>query len=554
MLMKNAQTQKNNLIRIEEITLTLEDDERVLINKIADILAIETKEVIDYAIVKRALDSRNKSKILFVYSVDVKIKAPENYFSESKQGTYSTKEKNRRHKVRIQEHYIYKIKSVLPNAVQKRPIVVGTGPSGLFSALLLAMSGLKPLVIERGKDVDSRINDVGIFFSTGKLNVNSNIQFGEGGAGTFSDGKLNTLVNNPKTKFVFAELIKAGAPEEIAWDATPHIGTDKLHQIVKNLRKKIIDLGGDVFFETCLTDIEVKNNTIVSAVFNNKERVLTDDLVVATGHSARDTYEMLHKRNLEIKAKPFSMGVRIEHKAEMINKSQYGNFYSHAKLPTAKYKLVCHLPQNRSVYTFCMCPGGYVIAAASEEGMLVINGMSKYARNGINSNSALLVNVGPDDFGSEHPLAGIEFQRQWERKVFLTGGSNYKAPVQLVGDFLANKASTSIKSVLPTYKPGITLTSLNDCLPSYIIDSLRASLPLFDRKMHGFAYPDALLTGIETRSSSPVRILRDKACQSNIRGIYPAGEGAGYAGGIISSAIDGLVVAEAIIEKYSRKH
>jgi hypothetical protein len=320
--------------------------------------------------------------------------------------------------------------------------------------------------------------------------------------------------------------------------------------VVKNIRKKIINLGGEVRFNTCLTDLNTQEGRIFSAIVNGDDRIVTNDLILAIGHSARDTYEMLYRRKLEIRAKPFSVGLRIEHLTEMINKAQYGPFFNHPRLPTANYKLVAHLPNHRPVYTFCMCPGGYVIAAASEENRLVINGMSKYARNGKNSNSALLVNVGPDDFGSDHPLAGIEFQRHWETQAFQAGGGNYKAPVQLVGDFLDRRASTRINRIHPTYQPGITLTSLETCLPDYVIRSIREALPVFDRKMKGFACADALLTGVETRSSAPVRIVRNDFYESSVKGIYPVGEGAGYAGGIVSSALDGLAVAEVIIDKY----
>ncbi len=402
-------------------------------------------------------------------------------------------------------------------------------------------------MIEKGKDVDSRIKDINKFSSTGVFNPKSNIQFGEGGAGTFSDGKLYTLINDPRSKYIFEELIKAGAPEEIAWSASPHVGTDKLRGVIKNLRNEIIKLGGEVRFETCLTDLEIKDNKLKAIVVNDKEKIPVDELILATGHSSRDTYKMLYDRQLKMSQKPFSIGLRIEHHAEMINKSQYGDNYKHPKLSTAKYKLVQHLKYNRSVYTFCMCPGGYVMGATSEENTVVANGMSEYAQDGENSNSALLVPITTSDFASDHPLAGIEFQREWEKKAFIAGGSNYSAPVQLVGDFLENKASTEIKNVKPTYKPGVNPTSLNSCLPDYVIESIRNALPLLETKMKGFAHPEAVLTGIETRSSSTIRIERNKSYQSNISGIYPAGEGAGHAGGIVSSAIDGLKVAEAII-------
>ena len=548
--MKDFQESINNLIRIDEIILGLEEDEDILKYKIAEILGIGKKEIISYSVVKRAIDSRNKRKIFFVFSVDAMVKDSEEYFIKL---SLTTPEKIKRHRIRLQAPYVYKIKTIPFNINNKRPIVVGTGPGGLFAGLLLAKSGLKPLIIERGKDVDARVKDVELFFSQGRLNVNSNIQFGEGGAGTFSDGKLNTLIDNPRKKYIFKVLIAAGAPKEIAADAQPHIGTDKLRQVVKNIRRKIIELGGEVRFETCLTDIEVADNKIAAAILNGQEKIPVDELIIATGHSARDTYAMLHEKNLAISAKPFSMGLRIEHKAETINKSQYGDFYNHPKLPAARYKLVGHLKNNRSVYTFCMCPGGSVVAAASEEGRLATNGMSEYAQAGKNSNSALLVNVLPNDFASDHPLAGIEFQRQWEEKAFLAGGGNYRAPAQLVGDFLENKPSTKIKSVIPTYRPGVALTSLNNCLPDYVINSIREALPLLNRKIKGFAHPDAVLIGVETRSSSPIRIFRDESYQSNIRGVYPVGEGAGYAGGIISAAIDGLAAAEAVVEKLLEK-
>lgn len=538
----------DNQIRIEEVTIRLDEDENVLASRVIEILEIEEKELLEFVIVKRATDSRNKRKILFVYSVDVAIKNPEDFLIKIAE---THKDKIKRHRIRLIVPYVYVEPSEirLGRKVKTRPIIVGSGPSGLFAGLLLAKAGLKPLVVERGKDVDSRIKDVDLFFKEGKLNKESNIQFGEGGAGTFSDGKLYTMVDNPRKKFIFDELIEAGASPEIAIDAQAHIGTDKLRKIVKNIREKIIKLGGDVRFETCLNDVEIINNKIVSAIFNEQEKVAVDELVIAVGHSARDTYEMLYEKGLTMTAKPFAIGLRIEHQSEMINKSQYGDFYNHPKLPAARYKLVEHVTESRSVYTFCMCPGGYVVAAASEEGRLVTNGMSENARDSKNSNSALLVNVLPSDFKSDHPLAGIEFQRKWEEKAFSVGGGNYRAPAQLVGDFMRNKPSTDTRSVAPTYQPGVRLTSLSSCLPDYVLNSIRKALPEMERKIKGFAHPDAVLTGVETRSSSPIRIFRDETLQSSVKGIYPAGEGAGYAGGIISAAIDGMLVAEAIITK-----
>ena len=529
---------KIKFIRIEEVTLGLDENEDILESRISEILDLPVEDIISYQVSKKNIDSRHPKKILFVYSLDVVVKDIE-----------KIKKWDTRHRVRIFEPFVYQEIKVIYKK-EKKIVIVGSGPCGLFAALLLARAGTKPLLIERGKDVDSRIKDVDKFFNTGELDPLSNIQFGEGGAGTFSDGKLYTLINDQRSKYIFAEFIKAGAPEEIAISATPHIGTDKLRGVIKNIRQEIIRLGGQIRFETCLTDLEIKKNKLVAIIVNQKERILVNNLILATGHSARDTYQMLHEKKLQMTAKAFSIGLRIEHSAAMINRAQYGSFYNHPKLGAARYKLVEHLADKRPVYTFCMCPGGYVMGASSELGCVVTNGMSRYAQDGTNSNSALLVPVTPDDFSSNHPLAGIEFQRQWEKAAYSAGGSNYFAPVQLVGNFLNKQASNKIKSVAPSYRPGIALGVLDDCLPNYILESLRAAIPLLDRKVKGFAHPEAVLTGVETRSSSPVRLERDEKYQSNIVGIYPAGEGAGHSGGIISSAIDGLRVAEAIIENY----
>ncbi len=535
---------KDKQIRIEEITLGLNERESGIKEKILKTLEIKSEDVLSYQIVKRAIDSRHKRNILLVFSVNIEVENQKKFLASLDEV------KIIRHKIRLVESFDYEIKIVSKDNKRKRPIVIGTGPSGLFAGLLLAKAGLRPTIVERGKDVDSRIKDVKTFFSKGKLNSESNIQFGEGGAGTFSDGKLYTLINDPRKKFIFEEMIKAGALKEIATDAHPHIGTDKLRKIVKNIRKEIIRLGGEVRFETCLTDLEIKKDKIENVVFNNNEKISVSELVLAIGHSARDTYQMLYEKKIKMSAKPFAMGVRIEHNAIALNKAQYGDFYNHSKLPTARYKLVAHMSGLRSVYTFCMCPGGYVVAAASEEGMLAINGMSEYAQDGKNSNSALLVSIIPSDFNSDHPLAGVEFQREWEKKAFMAGGGEYRAPVQLVGDFIKNKSSQKIKSIKPTYMPGVTPTSLDNCLPNFVIESLKKAISELNKKINGFSNPDAVLTGIESRSSSPVRIIRGATFQSNIRGIYPTGEGSGYAGGIITSAIDGLKVAEVIIDKY----
>lgn len=541
---------KNKQIRIEEIILRLDEAEDKIKQKISEILEIEISDIVKYIIVKKAIDSRSKRNVFFVYSVDAKIKKQATYFTNLGKASLVLKAKIIRHKVRLHEPFIYLIKKVKPIHAKHSPVIIGSGPSGLFAALLLAKSGLKPLILERGQDVDRRIKDVEEFLKKGELNPESNIQFGEGGAGTFSDGKLYTLINDPRKKFIFEELIKSGAPAEIATDAHPHIGTDNIRKVVKNIRAEIIKLGGEFRFERCLTGLEIKNKKVLAAIINKKEKIKVTELILAIGHSSRDTYEMLYANKLNIIAKPFSIGLRIEHEANLINRAQYSDFYNHPKLSAARYSLVVQAPGFRPVYTFCMCPGGYVIAAASEKGGLVTNGMSEYLRNSTNSNSALLVNVMPSDFASEHPLAGVEFQRHWERQAFQAGGSNYFAPAQLVGDFLKNTASLKLKNTVATYRPGIKLGSLNTCLPDFILDSIRASLPLLDKKLKGFSRPEAILTGVETRSSSPIRILRDDSLQSNVRGIYPIGEGAGYAGGIVSSAIDGLRAAELIIDKY----
>ena len=534
-------------IRIEEIKLQLNDDESLLKWKIIKILWVKKDDLLEYNIVKKAIDSRNKNNILFIYSVDISIKNQENFFKKIPSFLNANMKK---HRIKEIDNFVYEIKKTSKNP-KNRPVIIGTWPAWLYAWLIMAEAWLNPIIIERWKDVDSRIKDVDIFSKTWKLDFNSNIQFWEWWAGTFSDGKLYTLINDPRSKYVFSELIKAWAPDTIAYDAKPHIGTDYLRVLVKVLRNKIISLWWDVRFETCMTDIEVVDNKLKSITLDNKTKLETEDLIVAVWHSARDTVTMLFERWVEMKAKPFAMWVRIEHDADMINRSQYWDSCISPKLETARYKLVNHHAEARSVYSFCMCPGGYVMAASSEKNRLCLNGMSEYNQDSWISNSALLVPVTPSDFDSDHPLAGIEFQRLFEEKAFIAGWSNYKAPAQLVGDFLTKRPSTKLWKINSTYMPGIKLTSLDECLPEFITDALRKSLPALDRKIKWFASSDAILTAIEARSSSVVKFIRDKeTCESNITWLYPCWEWAWFAWWITSSAIDWLRVGESIIEKY----
>ncbi len=430
----------------------------------------------------------------------------------------------------------------------QRPVIVGFGPAGMFMGLKLAKSGLKPIIIEQGDSVEERKEKIDKFWTTGKLDVYSNVHFGEGGAGTFSDGKLNSNINNEYCKIVTNELIEMGAPKEIFYKSKPHIGTDNLTQVVRNIRNEIIRLGGEVYFKTKLIDFETKDNKIASVLLYNvdtkeEKKIDTDTLILAVGHSARSVFTLLKNKNVEMEQKPFAMGVRIEQKQSDINMSQYGVLDS--RLPSADYKLVEHLDNGRSVFTFCMCPGGEVVASTSEENTIVTNGMSYFARDKENANSALLVNVVPEDFGSSDVLAGIDFQTKYERLAFELGGNNYFAPAETVGSFLSGKETNPINA---TYRPGVKYCKIEKCLPDFVAKSLKLALPKFERKIKNFANEKNVLTAIESRSSCPVRILRNENCMTNICGLFAIGEGAGYAGGIMSSAQDGLKVADYVIK------
>ena len=434
----------------------------------------------------------------------------------------------------------------------RRPLVVGCGPAGLFAALILAQAGQEPLLIDRGRDVAAREADVHAFWRTGVLNPDSNVQFGAGGAGAFSDGKLNTGTKDPRIRFVLEELVRCGAPAQILTDAKPHVGTDRLHLAIATLLDRIRALGGTVQFNTCLQNLVIADGRVRGAELmlpsGEEVRESTDAVVLAIGHSARDTFDRLYRRGIRMEPKAFSVGVRIEHRQDWLNRAQYGAFAGHPALGAADYKLAMHTADGRGVYTFCMCPGGEVVAAASEPGGVVTNGMSAFARDLENANSALLVGVGPADFGSDHPLAGVAFQRQLERAAFAAGGGEYLAPAQLVGDFLRDVPSVEFGGVVPSYRRGVTPTDLARCLPQTIVDALRTGLRQMDRSLHGFAAPEAVMTGVETRSSSPVRIVRNEECEAvGVAGLYPCGEGAGYAGGITSAAVDGIRCAERIL-------
>ncbi len=530
-----------NIVRVSGVRVPLDFDADILKKAAAKKAKIKPSMITDLKLIKQSVDARDKADVHFTVTVDLTVSLDAN----------AVVARAKHSSVTIGGGQPYILPSPLPVPPQTSPIVVGSGPAGLFAALILAKSGARPLLLERGRDVDTRMRDVETFRTSGVLNPCSNVQFGEGGAGTFSDGKLNTGIKDRRIRFILETLAAAGAPEEILWQAKPHVGTDKLRETVKNIREQIKSLGGQVLFEHQVTGVCVQNGTLTAltvATPDGEKEFPCEHAVFAIGHSAGDTASMLYDAGVPMQQKPFAMGVRIEHPRTMIDKSQYGAFAGHSALGAADYKLSCRPDGKRGVYTFCMCPGGEVVAAASVDGQLVVNGMSAHARNAENSNSALLVGVGPEDFESEHPLSGFALQRKWEQAAFRCGGGNFHAPAQLVGDFLQDRASLQLGDVHPSYRPGVTLCDLRACLPTVVAQSLKAALPLFGRQIKDFDRADAVLTGIESRSSSPVRMLRDEKGQSALRGIYPCGEGAGYAGGIVSAAADGIKCAEWVLE------
>ncbi len=541
------------MLRLTEIKLPLHHTDNELPAAIIETLGIKSDELLSFSIFKRSYDARKKSNILLIYHLDVTLSADnekavlekfakQSFVKESPDTSYK---------------FVAQASADFPADNQERPIIIGFGPCGILAALVLAQMGLKPIVVERGQAVKQRTQDTWDHWQKGKLNTESNVQFGEGGAGTFSDGKLYSQVKDKQFlgRKVLNEFVKAGAPEEILMVSKPHIGTFKLVKMVEHMRNEIISLGGEIRFDSKVVSIQreldgdTPNNSgkITGLTLSNGEILKGEHIILAIGHSARDTFEMLLEYGVFIEPKAFSIGFRIEHPQSVIDKARFGEEAGNPILGAADYSLVHHCKNGRSVYSFCMCPGGTVVSAASEEGGVVTNGMSQYSRNERNANAAIVVGIDPEVDFPGYPLAGIDLQRDLEKLAYEVGGGDYRAPAQLVGDFLKNKPSTELGTVAPSYKPGISLGDLTQVLPSYAVAAIREAIPKFDDKIRGFAMADAILTGVETRTSAPICIQRGKDFQSiNTRGLYPAGEGAGYAGGIFSAAIDGIKVAQAV--------
>lgn len=522
---------------VNNVFLSLNEKEDNLYAKVSKILHLKETDIANIQIIKKAVDARKKNNILFVYSLLVETKRDFKILNNN---------------VKISD--FKETIDILPIKMAHRPVIVGFGPAGMFLALYLARAGAKPIVLERGKSIEDRTKDIEEFRKNATFSEHSNVCFGEGGAGAFSDGKLNTGIKDSRIRFCLREFIKHGAPENIFYEAHPHIGSDYLKKVVKAFREEIISLGGEIRFSNKFIGFSKQNDDIFVEVeddYNKKYTITTNDLVLAIGHSARDTYKMLYENKVSMKPKDFSMGVRIEHLQEEVNKSQYGKFYKNKNLPVADYKLVVHLPNNRTLYSFCMCPGGEVVASNSEKNSIVTNGMSYFKRDLENANAALLVNVRVDDYYTGSPLDGMYFQEEIERKAF-NAQKAYYAPIQRVDDFLKHKVSTQIGRVKPSYLPGVYFANLDDILPSFVSESLRLGIPMLEQKFPFFKDEGAILTGVETRSSSPIVIARNEKGVCNIDGIYPCGEGASYAGGIMSAAIDGLRIGEFINKKYNK--
>jgi uncharacterized FAD-dependent dehydrogenase len=527
------------MLRITELKLPVDHPDEALRLAIVQRLSIADADLLDFTLFKRSYDARKRSDLYFIYIVDLEVRDEPSVLS---------KFSDDRH-IAVAPDTRYTPVGKAPANLMERPIVVGFGPCGIFAALLLAQMGFKPIVLERGTEVRQRTKDTWGLWRKGVLKPESNVQFGEGGAGTFSDGKLYSQIKDPKHlgRKVIHEFVKAGAPEEILFVNKPHIGTFRLTGVVENIRQQIEALGGEVRFEQRVADVLIEDGQLHGVVLASGEQLLSRHVIMALGHSARDTFRMLHSRDVFMEAKPFSVGFRIEHPQSLIDRARLGTFAGHPKIGAADYKLVHHAKNGRSVYSFCMCPGGTVVAATSELERVVTNGMSQYSRKERNANAGIVVGITPEVDYPGGPLAGVELQERLESLAYTLGGSNYNAPAQLVGDFIAGKPSSSLGDVEPSYKPGVKLVDMADALPAFAIEAIREAIPAFDKKIKGFALHDAVLTGIETRTSSPLRITRGKNYQSlNAKGLFPAGEGAGYAGGILSAGVDGIRVAEAL--------